>query len=142
MGAWGCGPYDNDDALDWMSCVEDGVMRHIKKGLRAKHPHTVHAAAQLVMELHRKECSYTSLFCKPKSGKKSPLPVKRAQFSLYFHAGELVQMAIGAMVGKRPAYLDLGWRDEKEAAGIYSDTIRLLRALKRKLDNEGRRRRK
>ena len=35
MGAWGTGPFDNDDAADWIYAVEDGGVATVRSALRA-----------------------------------------------------------------------------------------------------------
>ena len=49
MGAWGCGPLDNDNAADWFGGVfdETGFREAIAEGLASGHPDTVPEAGSL-----------------------------------------------------------------------------------------------
>lgn len=54
MGAWACGPFENDSALDWLFPLENAVTNHIRKTLSRKRlagwEHEIIAACGLLVE--------------------------------------------------------------------------------------------
>ena len=51
MGAWGYRAYENDEAQDWLGEIELLVVEKIETALAQKSPHTLIAAAELLIDL-------------------------------------------------------------------------------------------
>ena len=62
MGAWGYRAYDNDEALDWLDEIEDSIIAKIEAAIKQNSPHTIVAAASLLIDLDRRplDLSYTA----------------------------------------------------------------------------------
>ena len=62
MGAWGYRAYENDEAQDWLGEIEDSIIAKIEAAIKQNSPHTIVAAASLLIDLDRRplDLSYTA----------------------------------------------------------------------------------